>query len=104
MPYTTMAPNSTLLLPTLVIAQPEKGSDNIKPTGSENNTAPKPASVKPRFCCTVAMRDAQLEKHSPAINNKTPTAMRSVLRVWDGFILIVSAISISNGTKCKKYT
>lgn len=57
---------------------PEKGSEHIKPTGNENNTAPKAASESPIVCWTVAMRDAQLAKHKPAIKNNTPTAIRRV--------------------------
>jgi hypothetical protein len=66
------------LLPILVMIHPEKGKEQIKPTGSENNTAPNAASVSPMVCCTVAIRDAQLEKHKPAIKNKAPTARRNI--------------------------
>jgi hypothetical protein len=43
----------------------------------------------------VAIRDAQLEKHKPAIKNKMPTAILSVFLVTDGCIaVIVSAIAL----------
>src|SRR5438128_1257763 len=78
--YTTKAPINNLRLPIRVIIQPENGREHIKPTGKANNTAPRAASLRFRFCCIVAIRDAQLAKQSPAIKNMIPTAIRSVVR------------------------
>src|SRR5690606_7524879 len=63
-------------LPILDTAQPDKGKDNIKPTGRANNTPPSSTSERESFCCMVAILDAQLEKQSPAIKNIAATAVR----------------------------
>ena len=57
--------------------QPEKGSEAIKPIGIAISMPPKAANVSPSCCWTLAIREAQLEKHKPAIKNIAPTAIRS---------------------------
>ncbi|HWW38000.1 hypothetical protein, partial [Pedobacter sp.] len=73
-PYITNAPAKSLRLPILVTSQPDKGKESINPTGNAKSTAPSPASDNDNFCCIVAIRDAQLEKHNPAIKNMAATA------------------------------
>ena len=87
-------------LPILVMTQPEKGRENIKPTGSADNTPPKAANDKPRCCWILAIREAQLAKHNPAIKNMAPTAMRNASLDWVTGAVVVSILS----AKCKKYT
>ena len=61
------------------ISQPEIGKESIKPTGSEKRIPPRAASERRISCCMVAMREAQLEKQSPARKNIKPTVIRKVL-------------------------
>jgi len=76
--------------------QPENGNESINPIGSENKTAPNAASFKPSFACTVAIRDAQLAKQSPAIKNMAPTAMGRTVRDAIAGFMEVSIIDFLN--------
>ena len=69
-----MAIISRFLLPVLLITQPEKGNELIKPTGKAKSMAPKAASESCNVCWILAILDAQLAKHSPAIKNIAPIA------------------------------
>ena len=91
---------NNLRLPIRVTIQPEKGREHMSPTGSEKRTAPSAASESRKVCWIVAIRDAQLAKHNPAIKNIALTATRSAL-LDSGLITSESFIFT---TKCKKYT
>ena len=67
------------LLPKPLTKYPEKGRLTIRPMGSENNTAPGPASVSSSLVFISGMPLAQDAKVEPAIKKKVLTPMRCAL-------------------------
>src|SRR5687768_16646770 len=70
--YEMAAGITIFLLPKCVTSQPEKGSDMRSPTGKASNTAPRPASLRWRYCLISGIREAQLAKQTPAKKKKAP--------------------------------
>jgi hypothetical protein len=63
----------------LATSQPAIGREISRPAGSPNNTAPRAALFKRSLAWISGMREAQLEKVSPAKKKKLLTAIRYIL-------------------------
>jgi hypothetical protein len=76
------------LLPNLATSHPAIGSEVSSPAGNPSKTPPNAALLKCNFCWMFGIRDAQLEKHSPAKKKKKLTAIRAAL-LMGAFISMV---------------
>lgn len=81
-------------LPNFATSQPAKGRENIKPMGSDSNTAPNPASFRFKFCCILGILDVQLEKHRPERKNREDTAMRKLLLALYNAVSLLMVIEL----------
>ncbi len=74
----TAANNTMFRLPFFVISHPQKGNVIKDPIGMANNTEPKLASERWKYCWMFGIREAQLEKHNPCKKKKALTATRLI--------------------------
>src|SRR3984957_329895 len=74
--YSRAASRATGRLPKRATSQPASGREVSNPAGSDRSTAPRAALSRCNFRRISGIRDAQLEKHSPARKKKQLTAIR----------------------------